>query len=435
VTVELHGDRHPGLAARALLPAGALVVAAGALLLGGCALLGSHPIPAPTAAAAPPPAPPAAPVLAAPVDTHKFVLNDPDDDVVGTVQITFASKSDTLLDIARRFNVGYDEIERANPGVDIWLPGAGPRVVVPTQFVLPAAARQGIVIDVAALRLYYFPPHRPGTPLVVYTHPIGIGKDGWNTPEGATKVVARVRDPVWRPSEALRRDHFNDNGEMVPAVVPAGPDNPLGKFEFKLGWPSYLIHGTNKPYGIGLRSSHGCVRLYPEDIEKLFAMVPIGTPVRVVNQPFLFGWHDHRLYLEAFGALDDDHRDWKHAQQTLLTRMLSQRMRTALKRTGAQIDWQRVAALMAAPRGVPVPVTGESASGGLDAVLAAAPKVQNRIPDGANWNGIDDTSSAPGDVEPAAQKPAPPPKPAATALNGAPGVPADRSGATRNLDN
>jgi len=390
-----------------------------ALLIAGCSLIGSHPLPKTPVAVQPAPAP-SAPTLAAPIDTHKFTLTDPNQDVIGQVQITVASKSDTLLDIARRFNVGYEEIERANPGVDMWLPGAGRRVVVPTQFVLPAAPRDGIVIDVAALRLYYFPPHKSGTPLVVYTHPIGIGKDGWNTPEGMTKVTARVKDPVWRPSEALRRDHFNDSGEVVPAVVPAGPDNPLGLYEFKLGWPSYLIHGTNKPYGIGLRSSHGCVRLYPEDIEKLYAMVPIGTPVHVVNQPFLFGWQEHQLYLQAYPILDDDKRDWKHAQRTLIQRTLPAHVRAAMQREGVTIDWGRVAVLGAAPRGVPVPVSGSAAAGGLDAVLAAAPEVQNRIPDGANWKG-DDVAATEADAHgPAPGEPVPQAKATSTALTGTP---------------
>jgi L,D-transpeptidase ErfK/SrfK len=403
---------HFGGARRALA-----VSISSALLLSGCALLGSHPLPKTPVAVQPAPAP-VAPALAAPVDTHKFVLADPNQDVVGTVQITVAGKSDTLLDIARRFNVGYEEIERANPGVDIWLPGAGRRIVVPTQFVLPAAPREGIVIDVAALRLYYFPPHKAGMPLVVYTHPIGIGKDGWSTPEGVTKVTARVQDPVWHPSEALRRDHFNDNGEKVPAVVPAGPDNPLGKYEFKLGWPSYLIHGTNKPYGIGLRSSHGCVRLYPEDIEKLYAMVPIGTSVHVVNQPFLFGWQEHQLFFQAYPILDDDKRDWKHAQHSLMQRMLPQHVRAAMQREGVSIDWERVGALTRAPRGVPVPVSGPAASGGLTAVLAAAPEVENRIPEGANWKG-DDVAATEADAHgPAPGEPVPGAKATPTALLG-----------------
>jgi L,D-transpeptidase ErfK/SrfK len=367
-----------------------VALAAGWSALTSCALIGSHPVPKAAPEVEAPPPPPA-PRLADPVDTHKFELTNPDDDVVGVVQVTIASQQDTLPDIARRFDVGYEEIVRANPGVDPWLPGAGRSVVVPTRFVLPDAPRQGIVINVAALRLYYFPPHKKGEPQIVYTHPIGIGKVGWSTPQGVTTVVSHVKDPIWRPSAALRKDHFNDNGEDLPAVVKPGPDNPLGKFELTLGWKSYLIHGTNKPYGVGLRSSHGCIRLYPEDIERIFAMVTNGTPVRVVNQPFLFGSHDQQLYLQAYSVLEDDPRDWEHAQKKLLSHALSVRLQNTLQATGSQIDWQSVAAVTHAPRGIPVPVTGADTS--IESVLAAAPTVENRIPEGANWDGTDDTGS------------------------------------------
>ncbi len=367
-----------------------MALAAGWSALTSCALIGSHPVPKAAPEVEAPPPPPA-PRLADPVDTHKFELTNPDDDVVGVVQVTIASQQDTLPDIARRFDVGYEEIVRANPGVDPWLPGAGRSVVVPTRFVLPDAPRQGIVINVAALRLYYFPPHKKGEPQIVYTHPIGIGKVGWSTPQGVTTVVSHVKDPIWRPSAALRKDHFNDNGEDLPAVVKPGPDNPLGKFELTLGWKSYLIHGTNKPYGVGLRSSHGCIRLYPEDIERIFAMVTNGTPVRVVNQPFLFGSHDQQLYLQAYSVLEDDPRDWEHAQKKLLSHALSVRLQNTLQATGSQIDWQSVAAVTHAPRGIPVPVTGADTS--IESVLAAAPTVENRIPEGANWDGTDDTGS------------------------------------------
>jgi L,D-transpeptidase ErfK/SrfK len=358
--------------------------------LGSCALVGSHPVAKPAAVVEAPPPPPE-PKLAEPLDTHKFTLTSADDDVVGAVQVTVASKEDTLPDIARRFNVGYEEIARANPGVDPWLPGAGRSIVVPTRFVLPDAPRDGIIINVAAMRLYYFAPHKKGEAQVVYTHPIGIGKVGWSTPQGVTSVVGHVKDPVWRPSAALRKDHFNDNGEELPAVVKAGPDNPLGKFELTLGWPSYLIHGTNKPYGVGLRSSHGCIRLYPEDIEKIYQMVTNGTHVRVVNQPFLFGSHDQQLYLQAYSVLEDDPRDWDHAQKKLLSHALAAHIQKTLQASGSQMDWQSVAAITHAPRGIPVPVTG--ADNNIEAVLAAAPKVQNRIPDGADWDGNDDTGT------------------------------------------
>jgi L,D-transpeptidase ErfK/SrfK len=362
-----------------------------ATLFSACALIGSHPIKQPPPASAPVAAAPPAPVLAEPSETHLFVLEQPEDDVVGEVQITIASQEDTLPDIARRFDVGYEEIVRANPGVDPWIPGAGRHIVVPTRFVLPNAPREGIIINVAAMRLFYFPPHKKGEPQQVYTHPIGIGKVGWSTPEGVTHVVSHVKDPIWRPSAALRVDHRNDNGEDLPAVVPPGPDNPLGKYEFRLGWPSYLIHGTNKPYGVGLRSSHGCVRLYPEDIEKLFEMVPNGTQVRVVNQPFVFGWQENALYLQAYTVLEDDPRDWNRAQKKLLSHSVAARMQSTLASAGTRIDWDSVAAVTHAPRGIPVPVSGEG--GSVESVLESAPEVQNRVPDGSNWDGTDDTGT------------------------------------------
>ena len=370
-----------GRGAAALLALGACVV------LSSCSLLS-----APWTKAPPPPppvaAPPPPPPLPEPVDTHRFELANPDDDVVGVLQTTTASKEDTLPDIARRFNVGYEEIVRANPGVDPWLPGAGKRIVVPTRFVLPNAPREGIVINLAAMRIFYYPARKKGERQVVYTHPIGVGKVGWSTPEGTTKIIARETDPTWRPSAAVRKEH-EENGDPVDKVVLPGPDNPLGKYKFTLGWPSYLIHGTNKPYGVGLRSSHGCIRLYPEDIEKLYQMVPLGTKVTVVNQPFVFGWHAGQLQLQAYTVLEDDPRDWNKAQKTLLAKSLSPRLYKLLKASGSAIDWAAVSAVAHQPRGVVVPVSGQA--GSVDAVIAAAPEVQNRIPRGANWDGADET--------------------------------------------
>ncbi len=330
---------------------------------------------------------PVEPVYPAPVATHRFEINAEHDDVVGEVQVTKAGKQDTLSDIARRFNVGYEEIARANPGVDPWLPGAGREIVVPTQFVLPFAERKGIVVNIAAMRIYYFPPAKPGEKQVVYTHPIGIGKVGWSTPEGKTKVVSKEKNPVWRPTASIRAEH-KKNGDILPAVVPAGPDNPLGLFKLTLGWPSYLIHGTNKPYGVGLRSSHGCLRLYPEDIEKIFAMVTVGTQVQVVNQPFVFGWHKDQLYLQAYDVLEDDKRDWSKSQPKLLAKTLTKRIQTELAARKEAINWTKVAEIARDPRGLAVAVAvGEA---GATEVIAAAPRVQNRIPEGANWDGADD---------------------------------------------
>lgn len=392
---------------------------AAALLLASCATPPPPP-PPPVAVVVPPP--PAPPPRQAPLATHRFEIL-PTDDVVGQVQLVITGKQDTLPDIARRFNVGYEEIVRANPGVDPWVPGEGREIVVPTRFVLPVAPREGVVINIAAMRLFYFVPppkpvqgkgkakaqakasgaaaapavaaiDEPPKPQVVITHPIGIGKVGWSTPEGRTRIIGRQKDPVWVPPLSVRKEHLA-NGERLPAVVPPGPDNPLGRFKFTLGWPSYLIHGTNKPYGVGLRSSHGCIRLYPEDIQSLFELIPVGTPVQVVNQPYVMGWQDGTLQLQAVAVLEDDRRDWRKGRHALLQKTLTARIQQQLKAAGHSIDWEAAAQRADAAHGLPVPVwTG--ADGEVPAApLARALRVQNRIPAGANWDGSDDPSVVP----------------------------------------
>jgi len=322
--------------------------------------------------------------LPSPSATHRFQIEAGGSDIVGYVQKTVVGKEDTLPDIARRFDVGYEEILLANPGVDPWLPGVGREVLVPTQFILPAAPHEGVVVNVAAMRIFYYPPHKKGEPQVVFTHPIGIGKVGWKTPEGTTKIVSRQKDPVWVVPKSVRDEHL-ENGDKLPGIVPAGPDNPLGAYAFRLGWPSYLIHGTNKPYGVGMRSSHGCMRLYPEDIAVFFDLIPIGTKVTIVNQPYLFGWRDGTLYLQAYAVMEDDSRDWSKNRKRLLANLLSPKLRRRISDHDSEIDWQRVGELAHAPRGVPVPVTGDYA--GIDEVIAKSLLVENTLPAGSNWDG------------------------------------------------
>ena len=360
----------------------ARVTALTCLLIAGCSLVGQLRHPAPPA----PPAPPVAPALPPPVANERFEL-DPGQDVVGVVQVVTAGKDDTLTDIGRRFNVGYEEIVRANPTVDPWLPGEGREVVIPSQFILPDAPRTGLVINIAAMRIFYYPPLRRGERPLVLTHPIGIGKVGWRTPEGVTKIVRRQQDPTWRVPVSVRKEH-HENGEDLDPVIGPGPDNPLGKYAFYLQWPSYLIHGTNKPAGVGLRSSHGCIRLYPEDIEQFFAMVPVGTQVRVVNQPFVFGWRDGQLYMQPFGVLEDDTRDWAKASRRLLSKSLAATLQQQLQAHRTQVDWTLVSALARAPRGVPVPITEPDAT--VEQILAGAPRVQNVLPEGSTWDGKSD---------------------------------------------
>jgi len=303
------------------------------------------------------------------------------------VQVVTADKDDTLTDIARRFNVGYQEIVRANPKVDPWLPGEGREIVVPSQFILPDAPRTGLVINIPAMRIFYYPPAAPGERPQVLTHPIGIGKVGWRTPEGVTKIVKRQKDPTWRVPLSVRKEH-HENGEELDPVIGPGPDNPLGHYAFYLQWPGYLIHGTNKPAGVGLRSSHGCIRLYPEDIEQFFTMVPLGTQVRVVNQPFVFGWLEGQLYMQPFDVLEDDTRDSADAQQKLLSKSQAARLQQQLKTHHQQVDWNQVSALARDPRGVAVPITVSDTT--LEQILAAAPHVQNVLPEGSTWDGSSD---------------------------------------------
>jgi L,D-transpeptidase ErfK/SrfK len=357
------------------------------------------------------PEPPPAPVIQSPVATHAFTIS-PEDDVIGELQVTTVQGEDTLPDIARRFNLGYEEMVRANPGIDPWLPGAGKQVVLPTQFVLPKAPREGLVINLAELRVYYFPKVAEDEAQRVITHPIGIGKVGWSTPEGTTKVTAKRKNPTWFPPSSVRKEH-REAGDPLPAKVPPGPDNPLGAHMMTLGWPSYLIHGTNKPYGVGLRSSHGCIRLYPEDIAELFDDIPVGTKVTVVNQPFVFGWHDGTLYAQIFPKLEDDDREHPQAANQLLNVAISDDMRERVKEHNATVDVDVVNSLVTDRRGIALPVTHGKLS--LDEFVASARHVENTLPAGATWNGSQETFFTAEEFEAAKTGAILPKKPAPTA--------------------
>lgn len=240
-----------------------------------------------------------------PLDPNDFLIEAVGQSVVGEPQVVFASDTDTLSDLARAYGLGYDEIIAANPGVDPWLPGVGSPVLLPTQYVLPDVERRGVILNIATKRLFYFPTAVEGELQRVMTYPIGIGRVGWETPLGETTVVSKAKDPHWWVPASVRREHA-EMGDPLPSVVPPGPDNPLGHRVLKLDMPGYLIHGTNTPYGVGMRVSHGCVRLYPENIEILYTLVDIGEAVTIINEPYQFGHHDGTLYFEAHIPLEDD---------------------------------------------------------------------------------------------------------------------------------
>jgi len=225
-------------------------------------------------------------------------------DVIGSPRTVTANHEDTLLEIARRQNIGQDQIERVNPDVDRWLPGEGTEVLIPSQHILPRGPRTGLVLNLPEMRMYYYPPRKAGQPMQVQTYPISIGRMDWGTPLGSTSIVTKVKDPAWRPPESIRKEHA-ERGDPLPTYVPPGPNNPLGRYAMKLGIPGYLIHSTNKPLGVGMRVSHGCIRMLPEDIEYLFAQVPTGTPVRIINEPVKAGWYGGKLYIEVHPPLPE----------------------------------------------------------------------------------------------------------------------------------
>lgn len=239
-----------------------------------------------------------------PLFATTFVLSDPQQRVVGHNLIVYTHEQDTLLDIGRRFDLGYDDIVNANPKIDPWIPGANKAVLVPNRFILPDAPKKGIVINLAELRLYYYPKHKKGEPQLVITHPIGIGREGWATPLGQARITQKIKGPSWTPPESIKAEH-KKNGDPLPDVIPAGPDNPLGAYAMRLSIPGYLLHGTNKPFGVGMRVSHGCIRLFPEDIKQMFGIVPMHTPVNIVYQPYKAALDGNQLYLEASKVQED----------------------------------------------------------------------------------------------------------------------------------
>lgn len=236
-------------------------------------------------------------VLMPRVQAERYTLMASGESVIGQSVIISAQEGDSFLGLARKFDIGFQEILIANPSVDPWLPGEGTQIVIPTRYVLPNTKREGLVLNLAEMRLYYYPKSVSGEPRYVHTYPVSIGQRGWATPSGRARVIAKAKNPVWYPPVSIRKEHEEKN-DPLPSFVLPGPDNPLGKYMLRLDLPGYLIHGTNKPQGIGMRVTHGCVRLHPDDIKDLFSRVAIGTPITIVNQPYKLAWHQGRLYVE-----------------------------------------------------------------------------------------------------------------------------------------
>ncbi len=310
------------------------------------------------------------------------------DEVFGEVQIVEARFEDTFVGLARTYNVGFEELKQANPGVDAWLPGAGTKITIPSRYVLPRAAQQGIVVNVAELRLYYFPADSkpppegvaPGSRRVI-THPISIGRLDWSTPLGVTKVTGKVVNPSWYPPQSIRDEHAARN-DVLPRIVPPGPENPLGKHAMRLALGSYLIHGTNKPSGVGMRVTHGCIRMFPEDIEALYKTVPVGTSVNIVNQPVKLGWTaDGTLYLEAHPALHESNFDGEsvasdaEADEPVQESPLTSLMRAYIAATDqrrVELDWNAAERVAQGGSGIPEAVSVAGSARPIAAEIAAS---------------------------------------------------------------
>lgn len=276
----------------------------------------------------------------------EYNLPPADIDVVGMVQQVTTKPNQDLLDIGRSFGIGVEAMKNANPKLDMWNPGAGTKVLIPSRYILPNVPRRGIVINLPEMRLYYYPPNKN----VVYVYAVGIGREDWSTPTRQLDVIQKIPNPTWTPPASIRKEHAA-KGDPLPAVWPAGPNNPLGLFAMRLSDPSYLIHGTNKPWGVGMRVSHGCVRLYPEAIEELFKMVPKGTPVNIIKEPMKVGWYGDQLYLEYHPPLAESKVSAEQAMQNALDvvhKMAAER--------GLHVKDALIREVVNEARGMPVPV-------------------------------------------------------------------------------
>ena len=268
-----------------------------------------------------------------------------EDDVIGRLAIFRIERDDTLPDIARHFSLGINTVSAANPGIDIWVPEPGKSILLPLSFILPDTHRKGIVINLAAMRLFYF--NGNGNPLAVSTYPVGIGTTERPTPMGQMYVKAKKLLPTWYVPASIAED-YRKKGDPLPPEVPPGPLNPLGEYALYLSEPEYLVHGTNKPASIGLRATNGCIRLYPEDIKRLFENTPLETPVNIVNQPYLVGQRNGIIYVEA-------HKPSEESGSAELKKIYV-KLRNIEDKSGHALDWKKIGKVIGEARGFPVPV-------------------------------------------------------------------------------
>lgn len=284
--------------------------------------------------------------LPASLQALTFRLPENNDSVVGDNLIMRTRYEDTFVAIGRVYGLGFREMMEANPGVHPWVPGEGTEITLPLSQILPQEDREAIVLNLPEFRLYHFLPEKN----TVRSYGVGIGREGWQTPEVETRVTGVAANPSWTPPASIRAEHAA-MGDILPRVVAPGPDNPLGQYAVRLSVPSYLFHGSNKIVGVGMRVSHGCVRLYDGDIEELANSVRPGTPVRIVNEPVKAGWLKGRLYIEVHPQLEEDRGtpiDFEGIINGALQRQAQHNI---------TVDWDKVKLAAREQRGIPVDIT------------------------------------------------------------------------------
>jgi L,D-transpeptidase ErfK/SrfK len=276
-----------------------------------------------------------------------FPLPENHSDITGEMKHAVVHPHEDIVDLGQKYQVGYYEFKEANPKIDPDNLYYGTTLTIPSRYILPDVPRNGIIINLAEMRLYYYPKNKN----IVMTYPIGIGREGANTPVMKTKIISKKENPTWIPTEATRERSLK-RGIKLPKIIPPGPENPLGKLAMRLGSPSYLIHGTNDPAGIGLRSTAGCIRLYPENIEELYPLIRIGTPVNIINEPYKLGWYNHNLYLEAHVPVHSK-PNYNHRSQADLAN-LTETIKPFLKKYKVDVNWEKAIKVAKAKTGIPV---------------------------------------------------------------------------------
>jgi len=282
---------------------------------------------------------------------NEYPLRDDGADIFGQVERIRTRYEDTLIQIARRYSLGYEELLRVNQGVDPWLPGEGTLVLIPGQRLLPPGEREGIVVNLPEHRLYYFPKPKMDQPATVLTYPVSVGKMDWRTPIGSTKIVSKQKNPSWTPPKSVHEERRRLGEPPLPAVVPPGRDNPLGAHAMRLSIPggAYLIHGTNNPDAVGMAVTHGCLRMYPEDIATLFERVPVGTKVTLIDEPVKMTKIDGEVWLEVHPPIDDQGR-----AVAVSLDLFEARLDALLGESEVVINWDIALEALRDARGIPV---------------------------------------------------------------------------------